>query len=376
MRMFFFRKFAATAVCCILAIAPAASAAGDAGVILNGRTLDAESYIIDGSVYVPLRAIGEALGAEVSWDDASRNAILNYNSDSAVINAISKASESVVAIAGNYRSASMAQSAQDYNPLYAHGTGVVIKSSGTILTNSHVVEGLDNITVIFAGGDSYSGKITYSDPEADLAVVQINKLGLTPIKFAEENSLVVGQSVIAIGTPMAISHINSASRGIVSGVGVNIGAPYLFTQSDTAINGGNSGGPLINLNGELVGINSMKYAGSGVEGMSFSIPVDTINYVLKSFEKYGKVQRPDTGVTLAESWESKIGVPTKKGLSVTVSKNPLLEAGDTVNFVNGIEVHSIADYNEAIKKTYDGNSVVFGYERRGVTGEVVLTAKQ
>jgi serine protease Do len=178
----------------------------------------------------------------------------------------------------------------------------------------------------------------------------------------------VGQSVIAIGTPLSLSMINSASRGIVSGTGVNIGNQYLFTQSDVSINGGNSGGPLINLSGELVGINSIKYTGSNIEGMSFSIPVDTINYVISSFETYGKVLRPNIGVTLTESWESKLGLPTKKGLSVSASQNPLLLSGDSVTKVNGIDVHSIADYNEVLKKTYTGGSVTFTYLRNNVEG--------
>lgn len=354
----------------LILMANSAFAASDASVVVNGETLSSEAYIINDSVYVPLRAVSETLGAEVSWDNDTRTATVTQSEDSAAISAIETASESVVAIVGSYKSRYMSSAAQDYNELYAHGAGVIIKSNGTILTNAHVVDEIENITVIFANGDSYSGTVLYSDSVSDLAVVKINKLGLTPITFAAENSLVVGQSVIAIGTPLSLSMINSASKGIVSGIGVNIGEHYLFTQSDVSINGGNSGGPLINLSGELVGINSIKYTGSNIEGMSFSIPVDTINYILSSFEKYGKVLRPDTGVTLTESWESKLGLPTKKGLGVSASQNPLLLPGDSVTQVNGIEVHSIADYNEAIKKTYTGGSLTFTYLRGGVEASV------
>jgi serine protease Do len=362
-----FKKLLPLAVSLTL-LSPQAFAADNASVVVNGQALSEDAYIINDRVYVPLRAAGEALGASVSWDDSAKTAILEKSDDSAAINAIATASESVVAIVGRYKSRYMSTSAQDYNELYAHGAGVIIKSNGTILTNAHVVDEIDNITVIFANGDSYSAALLYSDSDSDLAVVKINKLGLKPITFAKENSLVVGQSVIAIGTPLSLSMINSASRGIVSGTGVNIGNQYLFTQSDVSINGGNSGGPLINLSGELVGINSIKYTGSNIEGMSFSIPVDTINYVISSFETYGKVLRPNIGVTLTESWESKLGLPTKKGLSVSASQNPLLLSGDSVTKVNGIDVHSIADYNEVLKKTYTGGSVTFTYLRNNVEG--------
>ncbi len=348
--------------------------AQDASVYVNGQKLDSEAYIINDRVYVPLRAVGENLGAKVEWDDATKSAILQQSEEELTVNVIEKVSESVVTIVGNYSSASFSQGAQNYNELYAHGAGVVIKSNGTILTNAHVVKGIQNITVIFGNGDTYAGSVKYIDEISDLAVVKINKLGLKPITFAQENSLKVGQSVIAIGTPVSVSHINSATKGIVSSVGVNIGAHYLFTQSDVAINGGNSGGPLINMKGELVGINSAKYVGNDIEGMSFSIPVDTINYVLDAFEKYGKVLRPETGVTFTESWESKIGVPTKKGLTVTYSKNELVKSGDMITRVNGYEVHSETDYNEALKKSFNGTSVDFTVVRNGEEQIVTVSA--
>ena len=355
----------------ILSVTTYAQAA-DVNVYVNGKKLGDDAYIINDRVYVPLRAVGESLGARVEWNNDVRSAIVEQTEDDIVTNTIANVSESVVAIVGNYNSPHLSADAQNYNELYSHGAGAVIKSNGTIITNAHVVKDIQNLTVIFGNGDKYSGAVQYIDEISDLAIVKINKLGLKPIIFAEENSLKVGQSVIAIGTPLSLSLINSASKGIVSGVGVNIGAHYLFTQSDVSINGGNSGGPLINLRGELVGINSVKYSGNGVEGMSFSIPVDTINYVINSFEKYGKVLRPYIGVTFAESWESKIGVPTKKGLTVTSSENPMLVPGDMITQVNGYDVHSVADYNEALKKSFNGISVIFTYMRSGVPSNIEI----
>lgn len=348
--------------------------AADAVVYVDGMGIEG-AYTAGDTLYVPLDEIGKALGASLSQNTETGAVTMQTGGDMNVINTIEALSESVVAIVGNYDDGSTSEDVRDYNESYAHGAGVVIKSNGTILTNAHVVKDIKNLTVIFGDGKTYAGMVKYIDETSDLAVVRINKLGLKPVTFAKENDLVVGQSVIAIGTPLSVNHINSASKGIVSGVDVNIGQHYLFTQSDVAINGGNSGGPLVNLKGELVGINSMKYSGLGVEGMSFSIPVDTINYVLSSFEKYGKVLRPDTGITFTESWEAKIGVPTKKGLSVTASKNSSILPGDVITNVNGYEVHSTADYNEALKKSFNGISVTLTYTRGGISNITEIFTK-
>lgn len=362
------KRFCSASLAALMLSSSVGAVAAD--VYVNGEKLESGSYVIDDAVYVSLEEVGEALGASVTVDENTQDASLKLSEDDTVVKMIEKVSESVVAIVGNYSSSYYSADALDYNELYAHGAGVVIDEEGMILTNHHVIDEIQNLTVIFGNGETYSGKVLYSDEESDLAVVKINKSGLKPISFAEENSLKVGQTVVAIGTPLSVNLINSASKGIVSGIGVNISEHYLFTQSDVSINGGNSGGPLVNLEGELVGINSMKYAGSDVEGMSFSIPVDTINYVLDSFENYGRVVRPDTKVTFTESWESKIGVPTTKGLTVTVSDSEVLLVGDMITHVNGYEVHSIADYNEAIKKSFNGESITFTYTRAGVSNTV------
>ena len=339
-------------------------------VFVNGEALSSEALETENGVYVSLEEVAEKIGAQIEWSGNGAN--IDTNADKAVVEMIASVSESVVAIVGNYKDSSLSSDAQDYNELYAHGAGAVISSEGVIITNAHVVDEIQNLTVVFGNGETYPGTVLYSDETSDLAVVKINRRNLKSISFAEEGSLKVGETVVAIGTPLSVNLINSATKGIVSGVGVNISQHYLFTQSDVAINGGNSGGPLVNLKGELVGINSIKYVGSEIEGMSFSIPVDTINYVLDSFKNYGRVIRPDTGVTMTESWESKIGVPTTKGLTVTSSENEQLNAGDMITHVNGYEVHSIADYNEALKKSFDGNAVEFTYIRGGVVATAVI----
>lgn len=303
--------------------------------------------------YIPLRAVSEALGASVGWDANTRSVYVSSDEDTLTSQIIKEASESVVAIVGNYKPEYMSQSASSYNEPTAHGTGVIIKSGGVILTNAHVVDEITNTTVIFSDGESYPAQIQYIDKEADLAVIRVNRLGLKPISFAETGSVFAGQSVIAIGTPLSLSMRNSASKGIISGTDVSLNdAYYPLLQTDAAINGGNSGGPLLNMKGQLIGINSSKYAGIGIEGLNFSIPLETVNYALSQFEKNGRVIRPDFGVTLENSWEARIGLPTKKGVTVKNSSSDGLKIGDVINNINGVEIHSIVDYNKALRDTY------------------------
>lgn len=320
-------------------------------IYVNGNILSQQGYIDNGTTYVPIRAVSESMGANVSWDGKSVH--IKTSEDDIVSGLIKNTSESVVAVVGNYKEKRPSQ-ASSYNEPTAHGTGVVIKSNGTILTNAHVVSDIENITVVFNDGASYPASVQCTDSETDLATLKINKLGLKPVSIAETNgSLNIGNTVIAIGTPVSLNMMNSATKGIISGINVSVsGSKYPLIQTDAAINPGNSGGPLIDLAGKVVGINSSKYAGVGIEGMAFSIPAETINYVLKQFEKNGKVLRPDVGAAFDESWEARIGLPTNKGITVRTSSSEDLQQGDMITAVNGIPVHSITDYNKAIRDSF------------------------
>ena len=330
--------------------------AADVNIFVNGKPQTAVGYLNGDTTYVPLRAVSEALGAQVSWDEASGSAYISFDEDNLVTKLVDEISPSVVAIVGNYKVGYMSDTQNKFNELTAHGTGVVIKSSGVILTNAHVVEDIENITVVFQDGSSYAGVVQNIDKQSDLAVVKINKLGLKPITFAEPQSITAGRSVIAIGTPLSLSMRNTVTKGIVSGVNVCMqDSFYPLIQTDAAINAGNSGGPLVNMKGQLIGINSSKYAGVGIEGMAFSIPVETINYVLSQFEKIGAVLRPDLGVVFENSWEAAIGLPTQKGITVKSGSSDVLKTGDMVTAVNGVAVHSIIEYNKAVRDTFDGS---------------------
>lgn len=367
-----FKKIAVSAFCLLLS-ATTVTAAQNPDVFINGQRLDKSGVVIDGSVYVPLRAVSERMGADVDWDNSSKSAHIYFSEENLISSVAQQVSSSVVAIVGNYKPTGSSTLQQDYNEITAHGTGVVIKSSGRILTNFHVVDGLQNITVIFNDGSAYPANVLYTDSLSDLAVIQINKLGLTPVKFADPATVQQGNTVIAIGTPLSLSMRNTITRGIVSATDVCLSDGYYpLLQTDAAINPGNSGGPLINMRGECVGINSSKYSGLGIEGLAFTIPADTVNYVLDHFDKYGKVLRHELNITVSNSWEAALGLPTQKGITVKTSSCEQLKAGDSITAINGYPVHSIIDYNMALRNTFGAESVNVTYIRNGMTSEITV----
>ena len=338
-------------------------------VFVNGKKLDAEVIMKDDRIYVPLRAVNESLGAEVSWDGEARVAYVDFSEDDQLSKLVEEISPCVVAIIGNYNGK---ESEIQFNNPTIHGSGVVYKSNGYILTNAHVVKDIKNLTVILNDGTSLPGTVLYSDENADLAVVKINKLGLRAIKMADMATVKSGKTAIAIGTPVSMSLRNSVTKGIISSPAVSLSDSYYrLIQTDTTINPGNSGGALINTKGELVGITSSKFVNINIENIGFAIPIDTVKYALAQFEAYGEIKRPDFGITLEQSWEAKTGLPTTKGLVVKKAPNGILSEGDVIIKVNDIRVSSIVDWNEAVKTTYNGDSLNITYKKGGENGETL-----
>ncbi len=344
----------------------------DVRVYVNSMRLTHEAFIEDGKTYIPLRAVGEALGAEVSWDDASRSAYISFTEEDMIAKVVENASPSVVTLVGNYAGEG---STVKFNNPTMHGSGVIYKSNGHIITNAHVVEDIKNLTVVLNDGTSLPARVLYSDEKSDLAIVKVDKLGLTPISMAPDESVLSGKTALAIGTPISLSMRNTVTKGIVCGTGVSLpDSYYKLIQTDATVNPGNSGGPLLNSKGELIGINSSKYVSVGIDNMAFAIPADTVKYVISQYEQYGYIKRPSINISLEQSWEAKIGLPTKKGLTVKSSSVQRIHTGDIINAVNGIDVHSITDWNEAIKYSYNGQSLIINITRNGETYDIEVSA--
>jgi len=282
---------------------------------------------------------------------------------------ISDLSPSVVGIIGKLKESS--QNYSEYSDNLTFGTGVVYKANGFIITNAHVVADMETIVVVLSNGKAYKARLKAIDEKSDLALIKIDKGGLKPAKFGDMSDVVVGEPVVAIGTPLSFSLRNSATKGIISGINRSTDGEYSFIQSDAAINGGNSGGPLVDMDGEVIGINTVKYVGFGVEGLSFSIPIDTVKYVISHFEKYGRVRRPYLGADFVEGVAARYGLPSSEGLTITSVEegSPAEKAGllidDVIRAVNNVPVTTKIDYNEEMKKYLPGDKVVLTVERNG-----------
>jgi serine protease Do len=327
-------------------------AQNDIRIYVNGMRANGDVIVKNNTTYVPLRTVSEALGAEVNWDGSTNSVYVTLTEEDAIAKVVADVSSSVVTIVGNSVSSDIATS---YNNYTMHGTGVIYKSNGYIITNAHVVKDIKNLTVVFSDGTMLPGNVLFSDEIADLAIVKVNKIGLNTIAMADINQVESGKTAIAIGTPVSLSMRNTVTKGVICAVGVAMGdSHYKLIQTDATVNPGNSGGPLLNTKGELIGINSSKYASVSIDNMAFAIPVDTVQHAISQYEKNGEIRRPKVNFTLENSWEAKIGLPTSKGINVKKSTDTDIYTGDVIESVNGIAVHSIADWNEAIKKTYNG----------------------
>jgi serine protease Do len=325
-----------------------------------GNTVPGKSFVakeIEGKVYIQADDLIQQFGGTGIYQEKEGRFI--YIEENDVPAVIDQVSPSVVAIIGRPESASTGSQTYNRNNL-AHGTGVIVKSDGWILTNAHVVKGMAEITVVTADGKSYSGKRMNMDEESDLALVKISEKNLPAATFSSKETR-VGETVIAIGTPISFALRNSVSVGVVSGVQRSINSTYMLLQTDAAINPGNSGGPLVNKQGEIVGINTLKFAAVGVESLGFSIPADTVQYVMGHFFKYGKVKRPTLGIELEESWAAIIGIPTKEPLKIKlVTKGSAgdkagLKAGDVIYSVDNITVNTLVGFNELLKDYLPGD---------------------
>lgn len=366
--------------CMISALFLSQTAMAAPNVEVNGTQIDTDAVIIDDKTYVPLRGVFEAAGAEVSWNEEKQTAGINISNslsdDELIPSVIETVSPSVVGIIGRGKTESYYGSQEGI----MSGSGVIIKTGGEILTNAHVVKNMNTILVVMNDGKGYEAQLKYIDEDTDLAVVKIKKIGLPVVKFANNEDIVVGKQVIAIGTPITFSLRNSATIGHISGLNRSVGEPYRLVQTDTAITHGNSGGALINMNGELVGITSSGYSGTNT---NFAVPVDTVKYVLNQFELYGKVRHISFGAEFQEDWLAELGVPSEAGLTIKglEKSSPLAKAsfknGDVLVSVDDVAINSIVELNELMKNYLPGDTVKVGVKTNGEIkyADIVLDEK-
>ncbi len=261
----------------------------------------------------------------------------------------------------------------------ASGSGVIVSSEGYVVTNNHVVEEGDEIEITLNDKREFKAKLIGSDPSTDLALLKIESSNLPYMRFGNSDSLRVGEWVLAVGNPFNLE--STVTAGIVSAKGRSIdileGQDRIesFIQTDAAVNPGNSGGALVNTNGELIGINTAIITRSGrYEGYSFAVPANLVRKVIKDIRDYGAVQRGLLGVyidemnnELAESLglESVEGVYIKRVSPGSGADDAGLRSGDVIVGINGVKTKTLPEMQEQVGRYRPGNTISIDYIRKG-----------
>jgi len=263
------------------------------------------------------------------------------------------------------------------------GSGFVVSADGYLLTNAHVVDSADEITVKFNDKREFKAKVIGADRRTDVALIKIEASGLQPVKFGDPTRLKVGEWVVAIGSPFGFE--NSVTAGIVSAKGRSLPQENFvpFIQTDVAINPGNSGGPLFNLRGEVVGINSQIYSRTGgFMGLSFAIPIDVAMDISTQLKSAGRVQRGRIGVVIQEVSKELadsfgLGKPSGALVNGVEKGGPAekagVETGDIILRFDGKQVAASADLPRIVGGTKPGSKVPMQVWRKGQTRDVSVT---
>jgi putative serine protease PepD len=258
----------------------------------------------------------------------------------------------------------------------AEGTGFVYDTNGDILTNEHVVDGATSVSVKFSDGSTYKATVVGTDPSTDVAVVHVNAPAskLVPLTLGDSSAAAVGDGVIAIGNPFGLE--GTVTSGIVSALGREITAPDNSPiegaiQTDAAINHGNSGGPLLNMKGEVIGITSQIESDSGGnDGVGFAIPSNTVRTIAHQLIASGKAQHALLGVTPANAVN---GVGVSDVQSGSGADNAGLKAGDVITAVDGKAVTTPAQLRAVIAAHQPGDKITVTIRRDGSTKSVDVT---
>ena len=250
--------------------------------------------------------------------------------------------------------------------VYGSGTGFIVSSKGYILTNAHVVEGAELVTVMLPDGEEIDAKVIGIDSDTDVGVLKVEHEGLKALAIGNSDDVRVGEFVLAIGNPLDMKRLaNTLTFGIISAKSREItieGQTNSYLQTDAAINYGNSGGPLLNMRGEVIGINSAKSITAGydsfgnpisAEGIGFALPINTSVEIMRILIEKGTVERPAVGITvytLTEAQAAKLNVEKGVYVESMVKDGPAskagVKAGDIIIKVNGSE---LADQSELVK---------------------------
>lgn len=280
----------------------------------------------------------------------------------------------------------------------AQGSGVIISEDGYILTNNHVVNSSSSsssfyelgkaskITVQLYNDDTeYEAEIVGTDEQTDLAVIKIDKDGLTAAELGDSDSVQVGEFCMAIGNPLGLG--STVTDGIVSAINREVtdedGNSYLAIQTNAAINSGNSGGALVNSQGQVIGINTLKVSGDGVEGVGFAIPINSTKDIYEQLIQYNKVKRPYLGIggidvneQTARANNLTVGIYVKSLENFSAAERAGIKVGDVIVKADGQTVETMDELNEIKNQKEIGDKMTLTIWRNGNTQDIEVTLQE
>ena len=327
----------------------------------------------------------------------SKTAVKNENSTTQAVDKVKDAVVSVITYSANSQNSLFGSTETDTDTnteqVSSEGSGVIYKKEGNfayLVTNTHVINGAKKVDIRLADGTKVPGEIVGSDTYSDIAVVKIAADKVTTVaEFGDSDQLTVGETAIAIGSPLGSEYANTVTQGIVSSLNRNVSlksedGQAISTkaiQTDTAINPGNSGGPLINIQGQVIGITSSKIAtngGTSVEGLGFAIPSNDAINIINQLEKNGKVTRPALGIqmvnlsNLSSTDLQRLNVPSSVTAGVVVRSvitsmpaNGHLQQYDVITKVDDKAISSTTELQSALYSHSIGDSMAITYYRNG-----------
>ena len=278
----------------------------------------------------------------------------------------------------------------------AGGSGIIISEDGYILTNNHIINSsssssyyeigkANKVTVLLYNDETeYEGTIVGTDEQTDLAVIKIDKTGLTAAELGDSDSVKVGEFAMAIGNPLGMQ--SSVSAGMISATNRKItsdGVTYTLIQTDAAINSGNSGGALVNADGQIIGINTLKASGTGVEGMGFAIPINSAKPIYEQLIQYQKVKRPYIGINgrdlnedTAKANNLVVGIYIGSIEEFSAAEKAGLKIGDVIIEADGQKITTMNELNK-IKNTHNiGDEMKLKINRNGSEKEISLILQE
>ena len=272
----------------------------------------------------------------------------------------------------------------------ASGSGFILTADGYIVTNYHVIQNANSVTVSTYGGASYNAKIVGYDESNDLAVLKIEATGLSPVVLGSSEKLNVGDTVLAIGNPLGELTF-SLTTGVVSALNREVtfsgGTVMELLQTDCAINSGNSGGALFNLYGEVVGITNAKYSGSSSSGASidniaFAIPIDSVRAIVESIIEKGYYAKPVIGVSVTDVDENsrQLGIPAgawvKEVTAGGAAEAAGIQANDVITAINGTEISGVSDLKRILAKASAGDELSLAVWRKNQSLTLTVVVRE